>query len=453
MKIFLLSSFALAVGLTSIAQGQHCMPYSYYAYKNNISKKTSEQKDVALSSENELLVEQEVGCSTCPNLAYTIQTASKTAKGSENKPSEFCSENFWVEGNYLLGWTKNEKIDVPLITRGSTADTVPGAIGQPGTKVVYGNEYIHFPRSQGVRAALRGYLDRYRVFVLDINAFWMFNSEKHFSISSDASGSPLIARPYFDVRTNTQQAQLVSDPAAISGTSSAAIKSQIWGSELNLGYRPCNNHTAANFFLGVRYLRLKEKLSLTDRMTPLTTNALNFNGSAVNPPDTFSDQDLFTTSNNFYGGQFGARLNWANNWWFLDLFGKVGVGVTQETYKSQGSTVWHSNTYGDQFAAGGVLVQPNNSVDKTRTVFGWVPEVGVNVGFEPLRHLRLLVGYSFLWWNKVLRPGEQINNNVNSGQIPGNANFFTPATQKSSNDLDNQSYWLQTVNFGICFDF
>jgi hypothetical protein len=178
-----------------------------------------------------------------------------------------------------------------------------------------------------------------------------------------------------------------------------------------------------------------------------------FNTVTVSAPDTLSDEDDFKTTNNFYGGQVGARVEIANRWWSLGLFGKIGLGVTQEKYATSGFTTWNSAAFGKQYAHGGVLVQPNNEVELHKNVFGIVPEAGAHIGFEPLKHLRFLVGYSFLWWNKVIRPGKQIDRNVNSGQIPRDTNFFTGAAQPRHEDLDQERYWLQTINIGVAFDF
>ncbi|HEY7428839.1 MAG TPA: BBP7 family outer membrane beta-barrel protein, partial [Gemmataceae bacterium] len=46
---------------------------------------------------------------------------------------------FWLSADYLLWWTKGENIP-PLVTTGSPSDAVPGALGQPGTQILFGGD-------------------------------------------------------------------------------------------------------------------------------------------------------------------------------------------------------------------------------------------------------------------------------------------------------------------------
>jgi hypothetical protein len=49
---------------------------------------------------------------------------------------------------------------------------------------------------------------------------------------------------------------------------------------------------------------------------------------------------------------------------------------------------------------------------------GVVPEVGVKVGYQVTPHLRAQVGYDFLYWSDVVRPGSQIDPLINTNLIP-----------------------------------
>ena len=41
--------------------------------------------------------------------------------------------------------------------------------------------------------------------------------------------------------------------------------------------------------------------------------------------------------------------------------------------------------------------------------FAVVPEVGFNVGYQVTPHLKFFVGYSMLYWSRVLRAGDQVD--------------------------------------------
>lgn len=490
MRTLILSSLSILSGITTTVHAQHWVPYSFYSFKQTQQKTEKPAKtedataaqtpedqkesivegttDAMIADRNEpeafFIVDSETAYQSDtsifyadPNLPSARSVSQKNANQNNSMRARLCTENWWIEGNYLLAWMKKGDIDVPLITTGSASDPVPGAIGQPGTSVFFGNKHYNYHRTSGVKAAMGGFLGTNRSLAFDIGGFWIFSREKHFNIASNATGSPLIARPYFDVRTGTESAQVVSNPGLYSGSSHALIKTQLWGAELNFGYRPCGGNALGDIFFGFRYLRLQEKIKIHDEMMPFTApSGLSFNGTAnaVNAPDTLVDEDLFRTNNDFFGGQLGFKAEFAVNCWLsVDVFGKCAFGVTEEKYKTEGSTTWESATYGNQYTTGGVLVQPNNMVNTKKWRFALVPEGGIDIGIRPFNHLRFLVGYSFLWWSKVVRPGEQINRNVNSGQIPGNAAYFTPAINQPNKHLDPEPFWLQTLNFGVQFDF
>lgn len=478
MRTLLLTSFSILGGLTTV-HAQHWIPYSFYAFKQ-VPKETetpavaaepvfidaASEEPIASAGELEAFfyLDGETAQTDSnsvyysdPDRDYGKPKAPKSNTPKEKQPprSRLCSENWWVEGDYLLAWMKKGHIDAPLITTGSAGDAVPGAIGQPGTTVVYGNQHYDYNRVSGVRGMIGGYGGTDRDLCFDIDGFWIFSNEKHFHQSSNSDGSPLIARPFINVATGLEDAELVSSPGLFSGSSKATVKTNLWGGEFNIGHHACDDESAAgSIFIGFRYLRLFEKITVQDESFALAGGNLSFNTLDVAAGETLLDEDTFRTNNHFYGGQLGLRGEFlVNKWISLSFFAKVAVGSTQEKYKTSGTTTWESGTVGDQYATGGVLVQPNNSVHESKWKFSWVPEAGVNFGIEPFGHMRFLVGYSFMWWSNVARPGEQMDRNVNPGQMPRSDTFYTPVMQSASTHIDQQSFWLQTLNFGVTFDF
>jgi hypothetical protein len=65
-----------------------------------------------------------------------------------------------------------------------------------------------------------------------------------------------------------------------------------------------------------------------------------------------------------------------------------------------------------------------------------------------------LVGYSFLYWSNVVRPGDQIDRTVNFTQVPIDptngplSGSARPALMPRQND-----FWAQGFNFGIEIQF
>jgi hypothetical protein len=81
-----------------------------------------------------------------------------------------------------------------------------------------------------------------------------------------------------------------------------------------------------------------------------------------------------------------------------------------------------------------------------------VPEVGVNLAYQLTGNVRVNLGYTFLYWSNVVRPGDQVDTVIDISQIP---NFrpnvpFTgiPAPTVVPNDTD---IWAQGLNAGLEF--
>src|SRR4051794_4424735 len=50
----------------------------------------------------------------------------------------------WINAEYLLWWVRRSPLPVPVATLGDVSDKVPGALDQPGTRVLLGNTGLGF---------------------------------------------------------------------------------------------------------------------------------------------------------------------------------------------------------------------------------------------------------------------------------------------------------------------
>jgi hypothetical protein len=69
-------------------------------------------------------------------------------------------------------------------------------------------------------------------------------------------------------------------------------------------------------------------------------------------------------------------------------------------------------------APGGLFALPSNSGHFEGDRFSVVPEVGVTMYVQALDNVLAFVGYSFLYWNNVLRPGDHLDRNIELQQVP-----------------------------------
>lgn len=374
-------------------------------------------------------------------------------------------EKFWVNADYIMAFLRPGQLNGPLLTIGSAADPFPqGALGQPSTSVLFGNE-LNFNRFDGFRAEAGAWINNCNSVAVEGGGFYLFPRTTQFTAASDSTGNPMLARPFFSVLAGrqgslftsfpaTQPAPGVFIPALIAGSTTIDAKSELAGFETNVSlhsYRGSCVHASA--LAGFRFVRLAENLRIRDNVTALQPGTLFFNGAALNAGDSISDEDSFSTVNQFYGLQLGGRLRFEGNWFFVDTYGKVGLGATDERVNIAGSTTAFTGG-GSQTATGGLLAVGSNIGQYSRTVFGVVPELGINVGVEATKNVRLRLGYSTLLWNDVVRPGRQFDSNVNTELVPSltTGSAVTGPTQPSFG-FNSEFLWVHIFNFGVEFHY
>ncbi len=74
-------------------------------------------------------------------------------------------------------------------------------------------------------------------------------------------------------------------------------------------------------------------------------------------------------------------------------------------------------------APSGFVASGSNSGQFTRDRFAVVPELGINVGYQITRHVRASVGYTFLYWSSIVRPGDQVDLGLSGTQIRTDSRF------------------------------
>jgi len=102
----------------------------------------------------------------------------------------------------------------------------------------------------------------------------------------------------------------------------------------------------------------------------------------------------------------------------------------------------------------GFLASGSNSGHFTRDVFAVVPEVGINLGWQITTQLRASVGYTFLYWSSVVRPGDQVDVGLSGTQLPTDTRFNPGAgPARPAVLLRGKDFWAQGINFGLEFRY
>src|SRR5207253_481940 len=116
------------------------------------------------------------------------------------------------------------------------------------------------------------------------------------------------------------------------------------------------------------------------------------------------------------GGQLGGRIEMEHKRWTLELAGKVALGVSHQIVKIHGST--GIDTTPALLQNAGLFAVASNSGRFTSNAFAVAPEVGATLKFQLTERLQLFGGYSFFYWSRVARPGDQIDPVINPNFVP-----------------------------------
>jgi hypothetical protein len=362
-------------------------------------------------------------------------------------------ERWWLAGGYTAAWIRSAQIPIPLLTTGSANDSPPGALGQPGTAVLFGNNSVNFGTFHGGWAELGFWLDTENRWSLDFGGFALAPSHVQYSVSSDATGNPAITRPIFGLIGGSEAAFVDALPNTAAGGSLIDVRSLMLGGEVNTRYYVyCCRRLRADALIGFRTLHYEEGLDIQDRIQPLAANSFTYLGNVVNPPNTLADLDHFKTINTFYGAQFGGRLRWEHELCFVDVFGKVGVGVNSQIANIYGVSNLIAPNGAASAAPGGVLALPTNIGEHSRHQVGYTREAGFNIGFDPHQHIRFKVGYSFLSWSGVVRTGDTLDRVVNPRQVPTDQAFGQAGgAARPAFIFTDELLWVQFLNVGMEF--
>jgi hypothetical protein len=365
-------------------------------------------------------------------------------------PTLFAAESwpaprFWLKAEGLYWWTKAAPVPVPLVTEGNFGDSIPGALGQPGTSVLLGNQDISLPGRGGGRFTLGFTLDPEQISAFEASYFFVGTSSTSQSVFADgSSGSALLAIPFFNPTVPGEDATFLARPGAFAGSALLSVDSFFQGAEANL-FLNLQNSSGLRFDLlgGFRYLNLQENLTFQTNSPAVT-----------GPADVFQTFDHFQTTNNFYGGQFGARVSFENPRLFLNATGKVAFGGTQQDVHVNGVTFTNDFTgFGPVVGyPGGYFSQPTNIGGRSSTAFAVVPEANLNLGIRLSPWASFVVGYTFLYVSSVARPGDQIDRVINPSQAPaingsGSTSLIGPARPQLN--IQSTDFWVQGLNFSL----
>ncbi len=360
----------------------------------------------------------------------------------------------FVRGEYLR-WATSGLDLPPLVTTSptGTARAAAGVLGPPATTVLFGDSSINDDIRSGARITFGTWMGDQRGIGLEGDYFALDDESTQFTRTS--LGNPILARPFFNMLTGLETAELVAFPNLISGTVNVDAMTRLQGAGARFVFPLCAGGGCVdsllgqgargdvyyafrcNMIAGYRFARLDDRLTIGEDLT--SRDPQN--------PGTFQMVDQFQTENQFHGADLGMMLQSRRGPWTLEGLVKVGIGNNRGTVQIAGSTNITQGGITDQHS-GGLLAQRTNIGTYTQDQFAMLPELGLNLGLNLNPNWRITCGYTFLYWSRVLRAGDQIDLDLNPNLLPPEANPFTgplrPRFEYHYTDL-----WAQGMNVGL----
>lgn len=369
-------------------------------------------------------------------------------------PNQFCicfPSHGWVQADYL-NWYPSGMRTPPLVTT-STPSTIDraqaGVLELPTTSILFGGDDILDNSWSGFRirfgwwlAALPGW---------GVEGEYVGFGERTESFYQKSDGTPIIARPFFNSLEGQEDAQLVAYPNLISGDIAVDAISRFDGAAVRFRRQMCCQEgcgysniscqtvpTASRLdtTIGYRFWELKESLQVQEQLTTF-------------PPDpgAFDIIDRFDTRNLFNGAELGVLWQGRRGWWSLDMLMRLGIGNNNQTVTINGSTAITENGTTTE-RSGGLLAQQGANIGTyERNQFTMVPELGATLGYQVTQRLRATMGYSLVYMGNVVRPGDQVDLNVNPTLLPSENVPFTGPLRPQFHFVETD-YLIQGLNFG-----
>jgi hypothetical protein len=355
-----------------------------------------------------------------------------------------------------MWWTKSASLP-PLVTTSpaDTAQAQAGVLGETGTSVLFGGEGVDPGTRPGARFTLGYTLPQCQDSGIEATYLFLSNKSADFSRAS-AAGDPILARPFFNVETFFQDAALVAYPGvALNSRINVGVSNEL--QSLDLISRQAifqQSNRRVDFLFGYRYSRFAERLAIDQTFTA-GPDSLAVEGTLVQA------SDVFAAGNAFHGLELGLATQTQYCRWSFECLAKLALGGTRSRVTVNGTTVSTAPSESPVTTPGGLLALPTNIGRYSQSSLSAMPELGVTLGYDITSRMKATFGYSFLYWSRVARPGDQIdagnvagstnvNLNVNTSQFSDGQLTGAPAPQFRFVTTD---YWAQGLSFGLDWRF
>ncbi|MBP3959226.1 BBP7 family outer membrane beta-barrel protein [Gemmata sp. G18] len=361
----------------------------------------------------------------------------------------------WVSGEVLLWWNRGSQVP-PLVT--TSSPQFNGIIGQGDTRVLLGGSFGDTYHVGGRIGAGYWFGDN-ECRGIDARVFWVSPTTATFSANTNQF--PLLARPFFNINGTIsdpnfafgQSSEVIAGPGVATGSVTAAMKSTVWGGEINYRrYLAGTTGARLDLLAGYRYLDVSEQLTITERFARIPGSDPTVGIPAIAGTIT----DSFRTENQFHGGQIGVTGSFQRGRWSLDPRATVAFGTVHQTVEINGSQMLTFANGLTTTTPGGLLAVPGANIGRfSQDKFAVVPEVGLNIGWQATDRMKLFVGYNFLYLSSAVRPGEAIDTRLDAARvpnlIPSGSGVPLASPIRPQPQFSTSGYFIQGISFGLTY--
>jgi hypothetical protein len=356
---------------------------------------------------------------------------------------------FWADGEYLLWWMRGERLP-PLVSTSppGTPITQAGVLGTPGAAVLFGGSVVDDEIRSGFRFRLGGWLDSRQTVGAEASFFMLETKAARFVASSD--GSTILSRPFIDATMVTQAAERIVFPGDVTGRVNASDSTTglIGAGFLLRQALCCGCDYRLDALGGYRYLRLNDRLGVVENL--FNVNPANPNFIPVGA--TIDVTDAFGAKNEYHGFEVGLEGEYWRGPLSLRVRGTIAVGPNQQAVDIGGSTTVTDPGLPPVTNPGGLLALATNSGHFAHTEWSVIPEFNLRLAYQVNRYLRAYAGYTYLYWDNVVRAGDQVDLRVNPNLIPPVINAASaPALPAFS--FRRTNFWATGFDFGLEFRY
>ena len=348
----------------------------------------------------------------------------------------------------FLVW-RTSGVRIPLLVTSSpigTPRTAAGVIGNPATRVAFGDESILDSYRPGFRLGLGVWLNDARSCGIEGSFFYICETNRRANFSS--AGDPGLFRPFTSAVTGAPATELVAfiDPgtgAVLSGGVGVNAKTELYGFDLTgVITCCCTPGGRLDFLFGYRQLNLRDALVIDEALTATAIGV-----GAAPAGTTFKITDQFRAKSTFFGLNAGVRGEMTDGRWSAAVATTLALGANHNVVDIGGLTTITPPGGTPTTLRGGLLALSTNIGHHDDVTFAVVSETKLTIGYDVTPHVRVFTGYSFLYWSNVVRAGQQIDTVVNPTYLPnsfGPLDPVRPVFTRHETDI-----WAHGWNLGV----